>query len=442
MSTEARDAAIRDTKRYVREIIRNDWDFEPSTDAGLPARCSPLNPVHEVKEWRLRAYDSSGSELEPQASPSAIGSRDPTGYDSSEPSSPVLSPIGGRTERRRKRRRQMEEEMRWNEGLRTWVERRDAWSGARTRLDHRREEEGRSSDGVIATGATTSASGLESDSQDTFSGSTSSRPLSSRSQESPPTMTNDLATKAEGCLNIAENEDRDLSPEQQSQLDRDGEDHSADQEAKRKASTETAITEPDPSHKMNTPMAVNTPTPAPATVAATAMASSIHHNQSCASDDPLIPVVPSFISDANPIRASITPSMYPSIYSKVVIQGLTPTVPINLADLTKAMVQGWKSDGQWPPKPTNIVLADDATVPRVNHAADRAADKPSSPESKRRSGVASAVRKVLNFSAFHPHPFHRRSSTSHNNEHHEGQAAEGTSSVAAGSAKAAHTENR
>lgn len=440
MSTDARNAAIRDAKRYVLEILRNDWTFEPSTDSGLPARCSPRDPDHDVLEWRLREYDNSGSELEPQTSPAIGGptTRAPTAYDdsSSQPSSPVLSAAGGRAERRRKRRRQMEEEMRWNEGLRTWVERRDAWTGARTRSDICRGEgapsasvaEGSSMDGGASSSSATAGVGIGS--QDTYSGSTSSRPLS-RSGES-----SNLAAKTDACLSLAEQD-------AQSQPDREGEERSVDLENKRKESTETGITEPDHTHKPTVPEAVTgtTPAPAPATAAATAMASSVHH-QPGVSEEPLIPVAPSLIPASNPIRASITPAMYPSIYSKVVIQGLTPTVPINLADVTKAMVQGWKSDGQWPPKPatTNIVLADDATVPRV----DDAADKPASPESKRRSSVANAVRKVFNFSGFHPHPFHRRGSSHSSNQHpeaHDGQAAEG-SSVAAGSANAVHPERR
>lgn len=132
-------------------------------------------------------------------------------------------------------------------------------------------------------------------------------------------------------------------------------------------------------------------------------------------DEPYIPIIPSILSETNPIRASITPSMYPSIYSKVIVQSLTPTVPINLADVTKAMVQGWKADGQWPPRPatTNVVLQDDATVKKKDDGAEK--------EPKKKGGVASAVRKVLHFSGFHPHhhPFHRRGSSHGSGHHHE-----------------------
>lgn len=65
---------------------------------------------------------------------------------------------------------------------------------------------------------------------------------------------------------------------------------------------------------------------------------------------PLLPLPPPLLPLSNHIRASITPAGYPSIYSKVVVQGITPTVPINLSDMVGALVQGWKDDGEWPPQ--------------------------------------------------------------------------------------------
>ncbi|KAF7585540.1 hypothetical protein BBP40_010715, partial [Aspergillus hancockii] len=133
MTTEARDSAIRDAKRYIRDIVRNDWSFQPSSDTGAPASSTPPLPDQDVTEWRLRSYDSSGSELEPLSSPTLASPV--SGYDSAQlEGSGILGAQGEeKSERRRRRRRQMEEEMRWNEGLRTWVERRDAWTGARSR---------------------------------------------------------------------------------------------------------------------------------------------------------------------------------------------------------------------------------------------------------------------------------------------------------------------
>jgi hypothetical protein len=65
-----------------------------------------------------------------------------------------------------------------------------------------------------------------------------------------------------------------------------------------------------------------------------------------------IPVAPSLLPATNPIRASITPAAYKTIYDKVVIQSLSPSCPVNLKDIMHSCVQGWKRDGEWPPKGT------------------------------------------------------------------------------------------
>ncbi|KAE8393627.1 hypothetical protein BDV23DRAFT_148906 [Aspergillus alliaceus] len=390
MSAYARDSAIREAKLYVRDIVRNDWTFQPSTDAGAPASTSPPPPDQEVTAWRLRSYDSSGSELEPLSSPTIVSPA--SGYDSAQlESPPILEPAAGeRSERRRKRRRQMEDEMRWNEGLRTWVERRDAWTGAKSREEiiARRQ---------VRMQAQAQSAVQESGTENREEGS--SRPVSASSGDGE-----DLAARTEASLSVAEKDGSGLEgPSVVPGLSQLGEEQ-------KESTEEIALRETMATGAV--PVDATTPAPAPATAAATATASTFAHQ---GPEDPFVPVVPSLISGSNPIRASITASMYPSIYSKVVVQGLTPTVPINLADVTKAMVQGWKSDGQWPPKPanTNLVLQDTASVPKTAEDAQPSGEAASS-ESKRRSGgVVGAVRKVLNFSGFHPHPFHRRSSQQH-----------------------------
>jgi hypothetical protein len=54
------------------------------------------------------------------------------------------------------------------------------------------------------------------------------------------------------------------------------------------------------------------------------------------------------------MRASITPALYVSIYDKVVVNGMQPSCPINLADTVRACVSGWKRDGEWPPRPAEV----------------------------------------------------------------------------------------
>ncbi|KAJ5826220.1 hypothetical protein N7474_003358 [Penicillium riverlandense] len=399
LSTETRDAAIRDAKLFVREVVRNDWEFELSAvpdgthTTTSPSTTKPLSGAlannREPVEWREREFDSSGSELEPQSSDHDLDLETPSALTPS-----ALKAAGDLGfERRRKRRRQMEEEMAWNEGLRVWHARRDAWSGARTRRQIRTREKRK----VAAEGAgekrvesTTDESGSSKDS-DVIAPETSAQHVAAGDVHDNDDKTTAVqAAKTEESLGLADHDQPREEPSQRRQDQEEEQSTAPDEETKRKGSTETSITEPD----QHAP---------PGTDAA---AIDFEEDEL---DEPLLPVAPPFISPSNPIRAGINTSIYPSIYTKVVVQGMTPTVPVNLADLTKAMVQGWKTDGQWPPKPavSNIVLADDASIPKKDKDTDRAAgDRPA----RRKDSITSAVRKVFHMGS---HAFHRRGSSSH-----------------------------
>jgi hypothetical protein len=67
-----------------------------------------------------------------------------------------------------------------------------------------------------------------------------------------------------------------------------------------------------------------------------------------------IPVAGPILPPENAMRASITPAAYNTIYDKVVLQQLTPSCPMNLKDVTRSCVQGWKRDGEWPPKSAEV----------------------------------------------------------------------------------------
>jgi hypothetical protein len=78
------------------------------------------------------------------------------------------------------------------------------------------------------------------------------------------------------------------------------------------------------------------------------------HNEPLQSEqlpvETLLPIAPPLLPPANPMRASITPALYASIYEKVVVHSLQPSCPINLGDMVRACVAGWKRDGEWPPR--------------------------------------------------------------------------------------------
>lgn len=67
-------------------------------------------------------------------------------------------------------------------------------------------------------------------------------------------------------------------------------------------------------------------------------------------DDIEVPIAPPILPPENAMRASILPGAYNTIYDKVVVQALSPSCPMNLKDITRSCVQGWKRDGEWPPR--------------------------------------------------------------------------------------------
>ena len=118
LTSKVKDEAIRFSKQQIRSKLREDWTWPPTT----PSALDPSDPPDTFSEWRERDSDSS------LPSPPRDSNPDPYKYDSPDSlHQPVLS-------RKRKRKRRLREEMEWNEGLRTYTERRDAWTGARTSL--------------------------------------------------------------------------------------------------------------------------------------------------------------------------------------------------------------------------------------------------------------------------------------------------------------------
>lgn len=81
----------------------------------------------------------------------------------------------------------------------------------------------------------------------------------------------------------------------------------------------------------------------------------------------LLPLAPPLLPPNNPLRASITPSVYLSLYEKLIIHNLQPSCPINLSDMLRACVSGWKRDGEWPPRPTPAELPVTARKKKTNN---------------------------------------------------------------------------
>ncbi|OAX84213.1 hypothetical protein ACJ72_01423 [Emergomyces africanus] len=366
-SREAREAAIKSAKRYLLETIRDDWAYEPRSTSPVQPQSTTQNGTSDgaiqvcarkVREWREREQDSSCSEAGGEVRTGGVGPGEPSllaadPYRFESPDAVQDSIL----ERKRKRRRILNEELAWNEGLRIWMERRDAWTGARF-PSSAGGSQGQGGDGAATAGTSEgSATGsriyeesgdVEMASPDsTAPVDASSRPLSSSSTKAP------LGANAQSLS--PSNSLRDIVIQQAfSHISVDNNNYNADP---------NQLRFPD-------------------------------------SEEPLIPVAEPLLPITNPVRASIKPSIYPSIYSKVVIQSLTPAIPINLSDVTKALVQGWKADGEWPPKPT---VTQDVPVVKKKRQGNNPTTEDAGKSTRRLSGssVTGAMKKVFGLSGIH-----------------------------------------
>ncbi|KAL8736411.1 MAG: hypothetical protein Q9166_000203 [cf. Caloplaca sp. 2 TL-2023] len=132
-----RVAAIQAAKREVLTNVKEDWIWPPAADhpkVRFPRR-------RKSTEWRERQSDTSPR---PSRSPSP-SSTDPYKFESPDAVAPESSTP------RTKRRKLVEDELSWNEGLRTFIERRDFWTGAETRSIPSNHDEEPSSGAILAT---------------------------------------------------------------------------------------------------------------------------------------------------------------------------------------------------------------------------------------------------------------------------------------------------
>lgn len=201
--------------------------------------------------------------------------------------------------RKRKRDSSLRGEMAWNDGLAYWTRRRDAWSCARVV----RQEDGR-----------TAEKDEERRADHTMSDAPPPIHISNANVVSSlPSTDKEAPTHDDIALDMAISR---LSANRTSTS-------STNTASSSHLSTSTDLTAPV------TPSNIQpSPTHPPQTTT-------------------LIPLAVPLLPSTDPTRAALTPAMYPSIYSKVVVQSLAPSVPINLSHIVASLVEGWKKDGEW-----------------------------------------------------------------------------------------------
>lgn len=241
--------------------VRDDWEYPSTTvkdNAGVPPR--------EPQSYRLREEGQSDLEAEEIFQRRRTKS-DPYKFESPDAVGSFVA------ERKRKRRRLLEEELQWNQGLRTWRHRRDAWTGA---VNH--------------------------------------RPKPRERPRSPSKRPGHRFRLSQSTIH-----ERNASQ-----------------------STERSPSWPDTASS------------------ATPESSSIDSVESSAAGEEgsWLPIFPPLLSTDDVVRDRIKPQAYPTIYSKIVVQNLTPNIPIPLTHMIPALVEGWKAEGNWPPQPTSILAQD------------------------------------------------------------------------------------
>ena len=289
--------------------VRNDWDYPPLpiyqqdhpredakrrvdqrvagfkfADRGALEPPSDFSPA----EWRERSSSDEDATSEEHAvtegsgprrpactkcklSKSSRGTRRRTSSRSGSGEEAVTQCLPRCRARRQRWQAALHEEMAWNTGLAHWLERRDLWSGAKSRAQ---------------------VEMLES----------ATRPASNdptieavESDESPRSSTSSKSTTPTAAGSSSTTLDSTAAP-------------------------------------LVTLMAIQTHTPPV---------------------DVLVPLAPPMLPN-HPVRLRITPATYPEIYSKIIVTGRTPSVPINLQAVISALVQGWKDNDEWPPKQTAL----------------------------------------------------------------------------------------
>ncbi|KIV97542.1 hypothetical protein PV10_01281 [Exophiala mesophila] len=307
-----RTESTRAARKALQALIRNDWEWPPPADTTSTGNRTVRTPIG----YRLREETLSDLENE-ELFTRRKTKNDPYKFESPESIGSQLA------EKRLKRKRAQDEELEWNKGLRTWSERRDAWTCAvrqSAQEQHRHQ----------------------------YPSQASSLPQPTRSESSP------YKTRLSKSIS---HERKTSGSTSNSNTDGSGSISAASTGSAGTGQTKGTIISTSSTAQNVESSSIDTMSSSPTTTTSTntTMASS---RDSSSSTIPYIPVFPPLLtdsdngsnSDALALRSRIKPSAYPTIYSKVVVQSLTPNVPIPLNHMISALVDGWKAEGNWPPQ--------------------------------------------------------------------------------------------
>lgn len=303
-SPSDRTETAQSAKRFLLSIVRNDWDYplaaseQNVTEESL--KKDEILAAREPTSWQTRRETQSDLDMDSDASNKYARrkrkSSDPYRFENPD------AIAANMTQRKLKRRKKIEVEMQWNEGLRLWDARRDAWTGA---VGH----------GVPGRALT----GLHQSESMVPEAQLAEEPLVNGSLPDSQARSTAVAT-----TNGDSQSGWPLPPPTESNG------ASAMLSAATTAQTDNQIPL-EPVSSTLVPLSDRAPTEEEL-------------------NGPYLPIYPPLFPTSHTLRSRIKPAAYPTIYSKVVLQSLTPNVPIPLTHMIGALVDGWKSEGNWPPQ--------------------------------------------------------------------------------------------
>ena len=267
---KSRNEASREAKRHLLSVIRDDWEY-PSSAVKRPSTAGSREPVgYQRREDGLSDVESDTQNQRRRSK------NDPYKFESPDAVADFVM------ERRAKRRRLFEEEMTWNLGLKNWAQQRDAWSGA-----------------------------------------VMQKPLISKSKASPEDNTKSRLSSTLHERNTSNSTTDDsinwpLSPHSPTPANSSSID-SVDFQP-----SNTTVLPGLPNFQTNSsPQTPSHPTTTTATT-----------NDPDTSIEPYLPIYAPLFPPTHILRSRINPTAYPTTYSKVVLQSLSPNIPIPLTHMT------------------------------------------------------------------------------------------------------------
>lgn len=380
---QMRESAIAAWSEALK-LVRNDWEWPCSTPTdAAPSRIDTKSPYQERETY-----------LTPAASPLAMCSSFPNPPNSAESVPPSANQDSNVTsdqamlrsaDAKRRIRRHMLDEMQWNENLRYYHERRNAWTGTvevimpmrmeRTHsnvtdvirsqkftsqtISRRHSESHRTSSGKGSSEAKRSQiSGTEDELVSPFGGKTSTRrhstaPLVNHqegyrtivSQDSPSSLhsirrfrsTSRDSLRQSGRLANSLDESHRTTHEQS---------HDADGSRRHPRSSI------DFNHTSSAaPPKSNDGSPLMPQLRDLQPESTRHHTRTASTSSLVLELIPRYepvLSPDNPMRReSDDPNTELTIYREMIEHGRTPVVPINLSTVVRAAVAGWKDSYAW-----------------------------------------------------------------------------------------------